>query len=515
VIADDSGPVALAGVMGGASTEITDATTRVLLEAAHFDATSVAYTARRHRLGSEASRRFERGVDDALPPSAAELAISLIEQFGAGRRIEGVTDVDHRSLIPTITLDPELPGRMAGVAYPQTTVEDRLTEIGCRVSATSAGFEVGPPSWRPDLKLPVDLVEEVVRLEGYDGLPSTLPRATAGEGLTRSQRLRRVLSRALAAAGYTEVLSTPFVDAGSADRLLLDDDDPRRPSVRVANPVSEAEPYLRTTLLPGLFAAVTRNTGRGLTDVALYEAGPVFRSVGEPPAPTLPAGQRPSDDELAALDAALPQQPGRIAGVLVGNRELAGWWGAPRAASWADAVEAGRVLGRAAGVEVTVSADRHAPFHPGRCAAFHLDGQLLGHAGELHPRVIEAFDLPPRTAAFEVSADLLIEAAPGIIPAPVVSAFPAATIDVALVVSDQVPAAEVADALRTGAGELLESLRMFDLYSGPQLGEGRKSVAFAMRLRAPDRTLTAEEVAAVRDAAVAEAAHRHSAELRG
>jgi phenylalanyl-tRNA synthetase beta chain len=515
VVADDTGPIALAGVMGGAATEITDTTTRVLLEAAHFEPTTVAYTARRHRLGSEASRRFERGVDDALPPSAAELALSLIEQFGAGRRIEGVTDVDHRPPIPAITLDPELPGRIAGVPYPQTTVEDRLTEIGCGVSASSAGFEVSPPSWRPDLKLPVDLVEEVVRLEGYDELPSTLPRAIAGEGLTRTQRLRRVLSRALAAAGYTEVLSSPFVDAGSGDRLLLDADDPRRPSVRIANPVSEAEPYLRTSLLPGLFAAVTRNIGRGLSDVALFESGPVFRSRGEPPAPTLSAGTRPSDDELAALDASLPQQPSRIAAVVTGMREPAGWWGPARPAGWPDAIEAARVLGRAVGLEVAVSADRHPPFHPGRCAALHVGDELLGHAGELHPRVIEAFDLPARTAAVEVSVDVLMAAAPDIVPAPVVSSFPAATIDVALVVDDAVPVGHVADALRVGAGSLLESLRMFDLYTGHQVGDGRKSVAFAMRLRAPDRTLTAEEVAAVRDAAVSEAARRHQAELRG
>ncbi len=514
VIADDSGPVALAGVMGGAATEITAATTRVLLEAAHFEATTVAYTARRHRLPSEASRRFERGVDDALPPTAAELAIALIEQLGAGRRVDGVTDVDHRSPIPTITLDPELPGRIAGVDYPQSAVEDRLTEIGCRVRASSAGFEVAPPTWRPDLRLPVDLVEEVVRLEGYAGLPSTLPRATAGDGLTRTQRLRRVLSRALAGAGYVEVLCSPFVDAESGDRLLLDAGDPRRPSVRIANPVSDTEPYLRATLLPGLFAAAARNIARGLHDIALFETGPVFRSRGGGKAPDLKAGVRPSDDELAELDAVLPDQPNRIACVLAGNRETAGWWGPGRPAGWQDAVEAARVLARSLGVDVTISADRHSPFHPGRCAALHIEGELVGHAGELHPRVVEAFALPARTAAIEVSQDILIASAPDIAAAAVVSPYPAATIDVALVVDRDLPVAALEAALRAGAGELLEALRMFDLYTGEQAGSGRKSVAFTMRLRAPDRTLTAEEVAEVRAAAVAEAARRHQAVLR-
>jgi phenylalanyl-tRNA synthetase beta chain len=284
--------------------------------------------------------------------------------------------------------------------------------------------------------------------------------------------------------------------------------------VRVANPVSDTEPYLRATLLPGLFAAAARNIGRGLHDIALFEAGPVFRSAGGGVAPLLKAGIRPSDDDLAELDAALPQQPGRIACVLAGNREAPGWWGSGRPAGWQDAVEAARVLGRSVGVEVTVTADRHAPFHPGRCAALHIGGELLGHAGELHPRVIDAFELPSRTAAIEVSQDVLIAAAPEIAAAPTVSPYPAATIDVALLVDRELPVAELAAALRDGAGELLEALRMFDLYTGEQAGSGRKSVAFTMRLRAADRTLTAEEVAGVREAAVAEAARRHQAVLR-
>jgi phenylalanyl-tRNA synthetase beta chain len=183
-------------------------------------------------------------------------------------------------------------------------------------------------------------------------------------------------------------------------------------------------------------------------------------------------------------------------------------------ASWSDAVESVRLLGRALGVPIDVEADPHPPFHPGRSAALHFQGVLLGHAGELHPRVTEAFGLPPRTCAMEASLDLLIDAAPSVATAPVVSPYPAATIDVALVVAEDLPVKQVAAALRAGAGELLEALRMFDLYSGAQIGEGRKSVAFSLRLRAPDRTLTADEVAAVRDAAVAEATSRTGAALR-
>jgi phenylalanyl-tRNA synthetase beta chain len=515
VIADDSGPVALAGVMGGAATEIRADTTDVVLESANFDPVTIAYTSRRHRLGSEASRRLERGVDDGLPPAAAQVALDMIADLGAGTPSPSETDVDLRTSRAAITLDPTLPGRLAGVPYPESTVIARLQDVGCAVEPLVDGLAVTPPSWRPDLRIAVDLVEEVVRLEGYDGLLSTVPPPPAGRGLTRAQRLRRQIGRFLADAGYVEVLTAPFVDAASADRLLLESPDPRIPSVRVANPVSDEEPFLRTTLLPGLFVALARNVGRGLTDVALFETGPVFRHREDAPSPpVLPAGERPSEGDLAALDATLPDQPNRVAAVLVGARERAGWWGPAREASWSDAIASAVSLAAALGIEVNVSADQHAPFHPGRCAALHVGERLLGHAGELHPRVIEACDLPARTCAMEISLDELIEAAPEIAHAPSVSAYPAATLDIAVVVAADVPSSDVARALRDGAGELLESLRLFDLYAGDQLGEGRKSLAFTLRLRAPDRTLTAVESAAVRDAAVAEAARRCGATLR-
>jgi phenylalanyl-tRNA synthetase beta chain len=502
--------------MGGVATEITDATREVLLESAHFEATTVAYTARRHRLGSEASRRFERGVDQALAPAAAELAVSLLVDLGAASRTSRHTDVDERPAIERIALDSSLPGRIAGIPYPTETVVRRLGQVGCEVEQSGeTRLAVLPPSWRPDLRLDVDLVEEVVRLEGYSSLPSTLPRAPAGAGLTREQRLRRVISRALAADGYTEVLCSPFVAEHSAEQLMLDAGDGRVPSVRLANPVSDAEPFLRTTLLPGLFAALARNVGRGMTDIALFESGPVFRSRGATPAPTLPAGVRPSVEDVAALDAALPDQPARIAVVLAGDRDLAGWWGPARPASWSDAVDAARLLAEVIGVELEVAADQHAPFHPGRCAALSIGGVLIGHAGELHPRVVEAFGLPDRSVAAELSLDALIGAAQPVTSAPLVSSYPAATIDLAVTVPTDVSAAQLVETLSAGAGDLLEAIRLFDVYEGMQVGAGRKSMAFALRLRAPDRTLTAEEVTAVRDGAVAAAAQRFGAELRG
>jgi phenylalanyl-tRNA synthetase beta chain len=515
VITDDSGPIAIAGVMGGASTEIDASTSDIVLEAAHFDSVSVAYTARRHRLPSEASRRFERGVDDALAPVAAQAAVALLVELGGAAAAAHGTDVDRRSPREVIVLDPALPGRFTGVDYDEAAVVARLRDIGCGVEG-SAELRVTPASWRPDLRRPVDLVEEVARLEGYDRLPVTVPAAPAGRGLSRRQRLRRAAVRALADAGYVEVLTYPFVAGQVSTRLLLEDDDARVPSVRVANPMSDEEPFLRPSLLPGLLSAVARNVSRGFADLALYETGPVFRRSDAPAEPVrLKAGVRPSPQELAALEATLPYQPNHLAVALTGARERAGWWGTGRAATWADAIEAARTVAGVLGVSLEVRADVHAPWHPGRCAALEVGGTLVGHAGELDPRAVEAFELPARTCAMELRLDTLLDVAAEDPKAPPISAFPPATFDLALVVTAATPAAEVAAAVRVGAGPLLEDLRLFDVFTGAQVGADRKSLAFALRLRANDRTLTAEEVAAVREAAVAAAAQRCGATLRG
>src|SRR3954451_944626 len=349
VITDDTGPISIAGVMGGASTEISASTADVVLEAAHFDPVSIAYTSRRHRLPSEASRRFERGVDDALLPAAAAEAVRMLVDLGGATAGPGVTDVDKRPERPVIVLDPALPGRLVGVEYTHDVVQRRLVDVGCALDGAEP-LRVTPPSWRPDLRRPVDLIEEVARLEGYDALPSTVPAAPAGAGLTRPQRQRRAVGRAMAAAGYAEVLSYPFVSLESGGAQWLDEADERRPSVRLANPVSEEEPYLRAMLLPGMLATLGRNVARGQSDAAVFEIGTVFH--GAPVAgamPDLVAGRRPSAEDLARLEAALPAQPSHLAVAMSGDREPGGWWGPARRAGWADAIEAARLCPPAAG----------------------------------------------------------------------------------------------------------------------------------------------------------------------
>ena len=517
VIADDSGPVALAGVMGGASTEISASTTEVALESAHFDATIVARTTRRHGLASEAARRFERGVDPELALAAAQVAADMLDA-GAGDVL--LTETGVPAQLKPVPLPAGECERLGGRVYPVATITRRLEEVGCTVSAASdsALLTVQPPSWRPDLTRPADLVEEVLRLEGFHTIPVTLPRAPAGRGLTAAQRAKRRATAALSDAGFAEVLLLPFVAADVADRLGLEEGDRRRASVRVANPLSEDEAYLRTSLLPGLLAAAGRNAGRGNPDVALFEVGTVFlahgASAGGAPAPIPPISRRPSVAELAALEATLPVQPTHAGGVLTGQRVIAGPLQQVRAADWADAIAAAQTIAAAVGATLTVAAGTQAPWHPGRCAelsvATHAGSEIIGYAGELHPGVIAAVGLPERSCAFELDLGAVIAA---IEPSPVLaplSPYPAADRDVALLVPDAVSASEVETALREGAGADLEAVRLFDDFRPAQ---GRRSLAYRLRWRA-ERTLTAEEVNTRRDDAVAAAVARTGAEQR-
>jgi len=565
VIADSSGAISMAGTMGGLSTEISDASTNLVIEAAHFDARAIARESRRHRLFSEASYRFERGVDRELPLPVTARAVALLAELGGGTAVAGCTHAQVDIPQVMITMAVDYPDKVAGTVYGRDAVLRRLHDVGCEVAgpasrppepdaASGPGrgpggtgpnryqrhehgkhdrskqmLAVEPPSWRSDLRYPWDLAEEVIRLEGYENVPVRTPRAAAGRGLTERQRLRRTTGRSLAWSGYVEVLSQPFSSTTDFDRLLLPADDPRRRAPVIANPLNDDEPLMRTMVLPGLLRVLVRNIGRGFADVGLFETGRVFLQHRNGPrvAPILRVDRGPSVQDLATLEAALPEQPLHIAAVVAGERELDGWWGKGRPAAWMDAVEAARQVLRDGRVPFHIRADQSAPWHPGRCAAVFVqaeEGQdwLAGYAGELHPRVIAAFGLPPRTSAMELDLSVIETAAAALGPveAPVISPYPLATQDVALLVPERVPAAEVESALVEGVRNsdyqgLLEEVRLFDVYTGEQAGPGRKSLAYTLRFRAPDRTLTAEEATAARDAAVEEAARQVGAVLRG
>ncbi len=381
LITDSSGPISMAGTMGGLATEVSGQSQNLVIEAAHFSAAGTARMSRRHKLGSEASGRFARGVDIELQLRSSAKAATLLASLGGGSVVPGCTYAAAEVPDVSIVMAADYPDQVAGTVYGLETVTARLRQVGCEVSplggtAAEAGPERGagspdrgdgsgpaagvshaaaagilpsrhvrnehgrhdrsglllvvtPPSWRPDLTDPSDLAEEVIRLEGYEKVPVRMPRAPSGRGLTPKQRLRRTIGRALAGAGRVEVLSSPFASAADADRLQLGPEDPRRRALRIANPISEEEPLLRSTLLPGLLRVLGRNIGRGFADVALFEMGLVFqtRPEGQRPAPLLPVDRGPTVAETATLEAALPDQPLHVAVVLSGDREAAGWWG--------------------------------------------------------------------------------------------------------------------------------------------------------------------------------------------
>ncbi|OUM44398.1 phenylalanine--tRNA ligase subunit beta [Arthrobacter sedimenti] len=516
LITDASGPIGIAGVMGGAATEVSDGTRNVLIESAHFEEVGIGRSRRRHRLPSEASKRFERGVDWNVADVAAQRAVELLLELAGGTADDAVTDVGQAPAPRVIDLAADFPARLIGREFTDEQIRGTLTDLGATVDTVDGGYRVTAPSWRTDLETREDLTEEIIRLVGYDTIPSTLPVAPPGRGLTRVQQQRRRLLNALAGAGLTEVLSYPFVSEKANAVFGMPDEGAPVASVKLANPLSAELGYLRRSILPGLVELVKRNSSRGFRDLALFEAGAVFlpgATLGTESIP--PLGIRPDDDVLDALYAGIPDQPQTIAALFTGHETTPSAGVVPRSWDWADAIDVVQLMGRITGVDIVVRQGSHQAFHPGRTAEFSLrSGEVLGYAGELHPKLIAAQDLPARTVALEINADLLFDAAADVIVARPLSTYPPATQDVALVVDSGVVAGDVLETLREGAGELLEDVSLFDVYTGQGIGEGRKSLAFALRFRAPDRTLTAEEASAARDAAVALAAERFGAVQR-
>ena len=514
LITDDGGPVGIAGVMGAAHVEIDDSTTDIVIEAAHFDPATVGRSVRRHKLLSEASKRNERGVDTELQAPAAQRVAALLVEHGGGTIEPGLTVVGSPPERPAVSMPDDLPARVSGVPIDADTAAAALAAGGGHVVHADGRITLTPPSWRFDLTDAYDLVEDVLRVVGYDQVPSVVPPAPAGRGLTAAQVLRRRVGMVLAGAGLVEVKTFPFAGQQDFDRFGLPADDPRRRQVLLANPLSAQQPGMTTTLLAGLLSTAELNLGRGHTDVQIVETGRVFfPQPGDPAAPIYGVDRRPTDAELDAFAAALPSQPQHVAYVLSGERERSGWAGPGRPAAWSDAVAVAHRVAAALHLRLTVEAAERAPWHPGRCAALLLDGTVVGHAGELHPRVTRSYGFSGRVSAAEIDLDALIDAAPEIGPRPRFSTFPVAKEDLALVVDTAIPSVVVHDALAS-ASPLIESVRLFDVYTGDQVPAGKKSLAFALRLRAPDRTLTDDDIREARDAAVEAAAATAGATLR-
>ena len=506
MVCDDEKPLALAGTMGGATSEISETTTDIALEAVRFDPTSIAKNSRRHKLSSEASRRLERSVDPSLAEFASARFVQLLTAHSSAQHVATVVD-GQPIYAPLVTIDPAKISAILGFDIAPKKVAQLLRVIGCDVDEKS--FVVDPPSWRSDLLTTSDLAEEVARMIGYDKIPSVLPPRPLHATLTPTQKRRRAVATMLASRGLAEVQTFPFTNQATIDSMGFVGE--RAATYRVANPMSDEFPLMRVHLVPGLIEVAQRNMSRGAKDFAIFEMGAIFRSSKKLlPAISPELSKRPEEKLIEEIFASVPPQADHVAGLLVGKVENENWQGEPRDYSWADAIAFAQSILQLCNLEWTVARSDFAPWHPGRCAELIVDGKAVAHAGELHPRIVAAYGLPERCVAFAVALSALPQS--HLVRPTTVGTMPAALQDVALIVDSTVSAQSVEAALREGAGDLLESIICFDRYD--KIGDGKISLAFTLTFRAPDRTLTGEEVSAMREAATAVALAKCGAVLR-
>ena len=513
LVTDGSGPIGLAGVMGGAATEISDTTTDVLVEAANWEPVTIARTARRHKLPSEAAKRYERGVDTAISAAAASRVAHLLVELAGGTLDTLGSSWGEPVASTSIVLKDGYAASLIGVDYTADEVRSALETIGTTVEAIDGGLSVTPPTWRPDLTDAPTLVEEVARIVGYDRIPSVLPVAPPGRGLTRVQLQRRAAAQALASSGLTEVLAYPFLTQKAVDLFS----DAGAPTVKLANALDSEARTMRRSLLPGLIDISRRNLSRGLTDLALYEIGHVFLpdadvTYGSGP---LPVGDaHPGDAVLDELNAGIPPQPWHVAALFTGDAvaKQPGQVAVP--AGLVDALDAARALALSLGLNLRFEQGQHPSLHPGRTAEVFVADRSVGFAGELLPSLALDLDLPRVVAVLELDLDALFELATASVEPTPISGFPAATQDLSIVVAADVPAGDVLATITAGAGELLETAHLVDDYRGAGVPEGSKSLTFALRFRATDRTLTAAEASEAKLAAVAVATEKYGAALR-
>ena len=509
LIADAKTPLALAGTMGGLTSEVSSMTTKIALEAAHFDPLSISRNSRSHNLSSEASRRMERNTDPALAEIASARATQLLIDLADAKYV-GTSQAGSPIKNRKLKISQTQISKYLGFPYTAKQVKSALLLIGCKVAGSGDLLTVEVPTWRPDLINFADFAEEIARLNSYDLIPATLPTGKGGARLNDMQYRKRAVAISLANQGFTEVINYPFVSQEMVDLLGFTGD--RAKSFKIANPMSEEFPLLRTHLLPGLLTTAVRNIGRGSKNLAIFEIGTIFRnttSLGKAVNPGI--SKRPSKKVIEDIYDGVPKQMLFVGAVVTGETVLSDWQGSGSKFNWSDAIAKAQEIIESTGNDYEILSSDLAPWHPGRCAELRVNGKPVAHAGELHPRVITALNLPERSCAFAVILSELPSA--GVTKAPAIWSFPAVVQDVALVVESKISAADLTAAIKQGAGPLLESIVLFDRYD--QMAGNKVSLAFTLTFRASDRTLTSDEVALYRDQAIAQAAKSVGAVLRG
>lgn len=489
MIADPKHAVAIGGVMGGRDSEISADTTSVVLEAAYFDPASVALTARRQLLRTESSARFERGMDPEAPPRAAARAARLIRELAGGSVSETVADAYPVEIQrQRITLRPRRTDALLGVPITAASQAEMLRSIELVVEEKGSVLEAEVPGFRPDLRREADLIEEVARLASLDRLPSTLPPGRVG-GLEPEQALDRNVRRVLASLGVFEAWTSSFMSASDAELLQLS----AKP-MRLSNPMSEEESFMRTSVLPGLLRAAARNVSHHAEGVALFELARVYEDTGEQ----------------------LPQEAAMLAAVFCGSRTPKSW-NSDRG-NWDFFSVKGllETLYATLGLEVPrFIASSGGPFHPTRGASLVQGAGPVGAFGELHPKLCDTLGVLQGTVVFELSLSSLSSRLPEQVSVTEVPRLPGTYIDLAVVVGADIPAEKVDEVVRKAGAPEVVAVRLFDLYQGGQVGDGKKSLAFSLELRAEDKTMTDEEALSVRDRIVNALAERVGAQLRG
>ncbi|MBI2247839.1 MAG: phenylalanine--tRNA ligase subunit beta [Armatimonadetes bacterium] len=496
VVADGARATSIAGIIGGASSEITSSTHRVLLEAAVWQPAMIRRTSKRLGVRTESSARFERGVDYAGVPAASTRAIRLIQELAGGRVLRGLVDINVGE-VPLRQVQLRWPSvsRLLGMDVPMDEGVAILRSLGFSVKVAERIARVVVPSYRRDVEREEDLVEEVARHYGYDRIPETMPvEITAQGSWAPSIEAERAVRDALIRVGLTEVLTVSLTSPAALDALRLPQGHPYRNVVPIRNPMVEDHVQLRTTLLPGLLHVAGANTSHRVTDIQVFEVGRTFHPDGE------------GAHERRAL------------GVLMTGTQMRGTWNLPSEAvtvmyhSLKGAIES--LLGELRVPGAACQPSQRPWLHPGRAASLDIAGETIGTLGELHPEVIRQLDLPAGTCVAEVNLDALLARAvlqPRFAPLP---RFPSVRRDISLVVDAGVTAAQVEAVIRAAGGPLLEGVEVFDVYSGAPIPAGNRNLAYALRFRSPDRTLTAEEVAGAMAAIARALEQRLKAKIR-
>ncbi|MBR1885102.1 MAG: phenylalanine--tRNA ligase subunit beta [Schwartzia sp.] len=499
VIADAEKPAGLAGVMGGLETEITEKTTTVVLEAASFNGSSIRRTSRAIGLHSEASGRFERGVDATGTVRALDRAAQLLEDMGACTVAKGVVDVYPVKKEPTAVAftAAEVNGRL-GTEISGAKMKEIIEKLGFSVEETGAeAYRAAVPSWRGDVSCMEDISEEVARIYGFDHIPSTTPRGDVMEARqSASQAFAAKIRRVLVSLGMDEARSFAFTHPLMFDRLNVPEDSPLRCAIPIMNPLTDEYPLVRTTLLTNLFENTVRNLSRKNEDIRLFEIAPVFLPKA------LPVTEQP--DEIL-----------KLAGLLTGRREPVGWGQDGAAIDFYDAKGIVEQLLEALSIfRCTVEPGEHFALHPGATAVFKKGKEVLAVVGEVHPAVQEAFGVTKKMYVFEMDVATLLRNTAKDFTSQTLPKYPGVSRDLAMIVSLDTAAADVERLIKKNAGPYFKDVTLFDLYKGQQVGEGRKSLAFALRFQSGEKTLTDEEVDTAMEKIVAAAKKEFGAELR-